>query len=128
MEFKKLESYPNYLISKCGKIKNKKTNKIRKPWIGTGGYEVIRLGKGLKNEKVHRLVAKTWLEKKEGCDLVNHKDGNRRNNNSSNLEWCTPGDNMKHKNAVTRENILKLYKSKEWDNTEEFVLAILDLK
>jgi hypothetical protein len=51
------------------------------------------------NEKrmyVHRVVASTHLEAIEGKDYVNHKDGNKLNNNVENLEWCTRSENMDH--------------------------------
>lgn len=45
---------------------------------------------------VARIVAMTWVEGyKEGL-TVNHKDGNRLNNNIENLEWLTLADNIRH--------------------------------
>jgi len=47
-----------------------------------------------KTYKVHRLVLYTFLWK---SDLtVNHKDGNKKNNHISNLEYCTQKENVKH--------------------------------
>lgn len=45
---------------------------------------------------VHRLVAEAFIPKVEGKDYINHKDGNRRNNHVSNLEWCTYEENNNH--------------------------------
>lgn len=46
---------------------------------------------------VHRLVAKAFLPtpRPDQTD-INHKDGNRRNNCVSNLEWCTKSKNELH--------------------------------
>ena len=41
-----------------------------------------------------RLVAITFLGKSNLT--VNHKDGNRLNNNIENLEWLSLGDNIRH--------------------------------
>ena len=45
---------------------------------------------------VHRLVAICFLEKKDDKNIVNHKDGNKKNNNLDNLEWCTSSENTIH--------------------------------
>lgn len=45
---------------------------------------------------VHRLVAEAFLQKAEGKNCVNHKDGNPKNNNVSNLEWCDHTENNNH--------------------------------
>ena len=45
---------------------------------------------------VHRLVAHAFIPKIEGKEYINHKDGNPRNNNVENLEWCTIAENNLH--------------------------------
>lgn len=43
---------------------------------------------------LHRLVASKYLLRGEGQTEVDHKDGNKTNNDVSNLEWVTPKENM----------------------------------
>lgn len=45
---------------------------------------------------VHRLVAFSFLGGESEGLQVNHIDGNKRNNKSENLEWCTSQQNIKH--------------------------------
>lgn len=62
------------------------------------GYPYVFLfvdGKRYKR-KVHRLVAEAFLEKPDGKDHVNHKNGVRNDNNLSNLEWVTHQENVQH--------------------------------
>ena len=44
--------------------------------------------------RVHRLVMMAFapVDNMESLE-VNHKDGNKRNNSLSNLEWCTSSEN-----------------------------------
>lgn len=59
--------------------------------IDKGGYLRVLLSKNNKSKEwlVHRLVAKTFLPNPKKMPEVNHRDENTKNNNVSNLEWCT---------------------------------------
>ncbi len=89
-----------YLVSDSGRIKSliRKEAGILTPRITVYGYcEVgLRINGYTKSKLVHRLVAQEFLEKQESRALVNHKDGNKRNNNLLNLEYVTHSENIKH--------------------------------
>jgi hypothetical protein len=94
-----IENYKGkYSITKDGKIWSHIRDRFLKKQTNRLGYEIIRLGSNgqKKTLTVHRLVALTYLPKVEGCNEVNHKDGNKLNNDFSNLEWTTRSENMKH--------------------------------
>lgn len=62
------------------------------------GYMSVTLTKDSvqKMYKVHRLVANAFIDNSDSKPQVNHKDGNKKNNIVSNLEWVTPSENSKH--------------------------------
>lgn len=55
------------------------------------GYMQVTLYKNGKphRNKVHRIVAETFIKNPYNLPFVNHKDENKRNNSIENLEWCT---------------------------------------
>lgn len=62
-----------------------------------GYYHVGICGKGkVKTYRVHRLVALAFIPNPNNLPYVNHIDGNKQNNNVSNLEWCTCKGNVQH--------------------------------
>ena len=62
------------------------------------GYKTVDLCKNGKvtTTLVHRMVAEAFLPNPDRLHFVNHKDSNRANNTTSNLEWVTSSDNRKH--------------------------------
>lgn len=101
----KFVTYPNvvkntYVISNYGKLINFKTDKVHKPYPDKDGYlkgNIQRTKEGLAGKIfIHRLVCWEYCKHKEGCTVVNHKDGNKNNNYYKNLEWTTVKGNTQH--------------------------------
>ena len=100
-----------YFVSNLGRIKGR-SGKIMKQRINKEGYYMLclkpngRNGK-VKGVKIHILVAKAFIINPENKPQVNHIDGNKLNNNVSNLEWCTSKENMQH---AFKNNLVTIYK------------------
>ena len=99
------KNYPldvRYQVSNYGNVKGQKGN-ILKGSINNAGYKRIGLysdGKAV-FKFVHRMVMETFSPCANSDDLiVNHKDGNKLNNNVDNLEWVTPSENQKHRQKI----------------------------
>ena len=88
-------------------FKNKKIKQI----LRKDGYYFVNLSKNgkVKTAKVHRLIAETFLKNDVNYNIINHKDGNKINNNVTNLEWCTCSHNTKeaYRLGLRKPNILK---------------------
>ena len=96
--WKKLHVADNYEVSNTGEIRNKSTGKIIAQRNNGHGYLTVHLYNSSKRKVyyVHRLVASAFLENKENKPEVNHINGDKTNNNVSNLEWCTRSENSIH--------------------------------
>lgn len=84
----------NYEASDTGLIRNAKTGREVKQYVGKDGY--LRTQIAGKTRTVHRLIACAFVAADPGKDFVNHKDGDKKNNRADNLEWVTRSENMKH--------------------------------
>lgn len=68
-----------------------------KPNINNGYvYVGITMANGRnKSTRVHRIVAKAFIDNPNNYDIVGHKDNNKANNSVSNLYWTTVQENTK---------------------------------
>lgn len=114
MKFNTVIGYNNYEVSQCGlvyrkeyvikkKLKQGITDVVMKRilmkiHIDRRGYNRVHLANGKKHTLVllHRIVALAHIPNPENLPQVNHKDGNKNNNNVNNLEWITLIENMRH--------------------------------
>lgn len=85
-----------------------KKGKLRKPHLTPKGYLRLQLKNkdGIaSNHLVHRLVAQAFLPIPDQEQIeINHKDGNKQNNNFDNLEWCSGVDNLQHSYDIGLRN------------------------
>lgn len=113
--------YPTYLISDTGEVrtidrivtyskvsKNGVISHVSKHETGRNhsgirtdgkGYKMFRIhenGNIVRNISYHRAVAETFIPNPDNKPVVNHKDGNIKNNAVDNLEWVTVSENKIH--------------------------------
>ena len=99
--WKLLSNYQNYLISEYGEVMNRWTSKIIKPTINKKGYERVDLSYN-KSLLVHRLVYETFVGELDKNKVIDHIDGNKRNNHYNNLQQITTQENTKKGNRCKR--------------------------
>lgn len=103
--FKECLFNPVYLIGDNGTVKSKLIRTLArypdgvlKGAIKPDGYKMYWLDK--KWHYAHRLVAQHFIKNKHDWKEVNHIDGNKLNNNHTNLEWSTRKLNQIHMRVV----------------------------
>lgn len=96
---KLIENFEDYTVTSEGEIISHKykTPKVLRGFINRGGYIYVDLCKNNKTTRfaIHQLVAKAFVEGWFEGAVVNHKDAVTTNNNYTNLEWVTQGDNVR---------------------------------
>lgn len=84
---------PKLHKGRCWKVK------IISPYPNSKGYMLVRTNENKKtyHHQLHRVVLSTFCPLLDDSNYqVNHIDGDKSNNNLSNLEWCTCKENIQH--------------------------------
>lgn len=84
------EFVEGYFITENGEVYNKKTGRKRVPQMRNDYLSVNIKGK---NYTIHRTVALSFVPNPDNLPVVRHLDGNKFNNNYSNLAWGSTQDN-----------------------------------
>ena len=116
--YRLIPAFPKYMMDKSGNIVNIETGKSIAPYVSDKfkkenkhypGVYLQKEGFFTKAYKLHRLVASVWVENDNWDEkqFVNHKDGNKTNWHSSNLEWVSHSENNKHAvdNKLREDNV-----------------------
>lgn len=96
------------ILGTNGKIEISNEGRVRsllrgKPYIlkcqeDNKGYLRLRITINRKKitYKIHREVAKAFIPNINHLPQINHKDGDKKNNNAANLEWVSNKENANH--------------------------------
>src|ERR1700678_2025450 len=116
-----IPGYPNYKINKEGIILNIKTNKYL--FGSVSNYKRVTLinNNGRYKEKIHRLLALTFIPNPDNKPIVDHIDQNKLNNDLSNLRWCSQIENSH--NSKKRNNTSNKYKGVNWNKQNKKWIA-----
>ena len=116
----------NYYITDDGKVWSERTQKFLSFQYDKNGYVKVQM-RSTDNKShrysVHRLVLENFkpVENMENLQ-VNHIDGNKKNNNLTNLEWTTSEENIRHAidnnlratingaSKLTPEQVIEIYR------------------
>lgn len=98
----------DYQVSDTGRVRNKKTGKILRKILqctGKSDYHryIVSLGRKLRSQKIHRLVAEALIPNPDNKPYIDHIDGNPLNNCVENLRWVTQKENVNNPNTSWKQ-------------------------
>ena len=76
--------------------------RIIKPVLRKDGYAVVPLGQTSPCNRVHQLIAGTFIPNPDNKPMINHINGDRGDNSVNNREWCTNQENQIHARDILK--------------------------
>lgn len=121
-----VRSLDRVIITKNKGVKNIKGKVLSRNTPNSSGYLVVDLrGPYNKCEYIHRLVGTAFVSGYDEGKVINHIDGNKLNNNASNIEWVYQFENHAHSYEIGLSKIGEDSGNAKLKNSE--VLEIFDL-
>ena len=128
-EWRNISGYLNYQVSNIGRVRNVNSGRVLKPGINSHGYLHLNLymkGVGVKDHKVHRLVAQEFVPNPNNKSTVDHIDSKAKlNNTTENLRWATQVEQCR--NVSSRSNTSSQYKGVCWNKFHSRWIAYIKL-
>lgn len=108
-----------FRIYSDGRVMSEKTGHFYSGSIRNGyRWFDLRYKNGKYARSQHRLLAEAFIENPQSLEYVNHKDGNRLNNDLSNLEWVDASTNNlainRHPSGIDHTNYEVYDDIEEW--------------
>lgn len=110
----------SYEVYSDGRVYSLQKSRFLPLFDNSKGYLGCNLYDGSKAKRyyIHRLVAEMFIPNTESLPDINHKDGNKSNNDWCNLEWMSRLDNMRHAHST---GLFKKYKENMDTNQNQWV-------
>ena len=102
----------DYYVSNKGEVYNQKTHILLKQSITPAGYNRLSIRENQKtvSKFVHKMMAEVWIDDYQEGDIINHKDGNKSNNQLDNLEIVNKKENALHACYTLSKNVKPVIK------------------
>lgn len=122
--WKDVYGYEGYHISSLGRVKSTKRCRvdhdiIMKPSFDGRGYLQVCLSNNGKRKtlKIHKLMAIAFLNHKQNgmSEVINHKDGNKENNNINNIEVVSQRFNVNEYFRLNSHKLSSKYTGVHWN-------------
>lgn len=104
--FREIPNFNSYLVNEHGVVINARSKKRLKQNDNGSGYLQVQFADG-RNRYVHRLVAMAFIPCDDSRELVDHIDGNKKNNRADNLRWVTAAENYRAYGYAERRTALQ---------------------
>lgn len=106
-----------YYIADSGELLSYRNGKRRvlKPMVSSKGY--LKYWRNGKSFSIHQAVAKAFIPNPDKKEQVNHIDGNKANNDVSNLEWVNNLENMRHSWEIGLRKPKKGAENYQWEGS-----------
>lgn len=123
IEWRKVKDF-NYSVSNKGEVRNDKTGRILKKTVSTSGYLFVQLfDKKTYMKYIHRLVGEAFIPNPDFLPQIDHIDGDKKNNDVSNLRWVSVSENrLSYGNEERAKNRMRKVIARN-ENGEEIVFA-----